>query len=112
MWLYVCLKGMPASNTFIGLLIIYYGVSVFLLLIFHLVPGMCNVEIMLLVKWLADMWAATIALIHYNFVYYCLTYIKIMVVARSASSENKKSINGSKNCFGIQLLLCMAQLSI
>ncbi|XP_077063545.1 odorant receptor 131-2-like [Siphateles boraxobius] len=113
------------KNTFIGLLIIW-GVS-FILPLFILIvsfaylsPGarfsyvVCSVEIMLQVTWLADMRAATQQL--FFIIMLCIivsTYIKIMIAARSASSENKKSSNkGLKTVLlhGIQLLLCMAHL--
>lgn len=112
-------------NTFVGLLIIW-GVS-FVLPLFTLIvcfaylpPGVmlsyvvCSVEVMLQVKWLADMRAATLLLFFVMML--CIVvaiYIKIMIEARSASSENKKSTNkGLKTVLlhGIQLLLCMTQL--
>lgn len=126
----ICLPLRHASistpkNTFIGLLIIC-GVS-FLLPLFILIASfaylspsarfsyvLCTVEIMLQVKWLADMRAATLQLLF--IILLCIivsTYIKIMIAARSASSENKKSSNkGLKTVLlhGIQLILCMAQL--
>ncbi|XP_051719656.1 odorant receptor 131-2-like [Ctenopharyngodon idella] len=126
----ICLPLRHASistpkNTSIGLLIIW-GVSsvlpLFILIVCfaYLPPGVmfsyvaCSVEIMLQVKWLADMRAATLQLLFIMML--CIivsTYIKIMIAARSASSENKKSTNkGLKTVLlhGIQLLLCMAQL--
>ncbi|XDV32501.1 hypothetical protein PO909_003296 [Leuciscus waleckii] len=126
----ICLPLRHASistpkNTFIVLLITW-GVSLllplFILIVYfaYLPHGarfsyvVCTVEIMLQVKWLADMRAATLQLLF--IIMLCITistYIKIMIVARSASSENKKSTNkGLKTVLlhGIQLLLCMAQL--
>lgn len=123
----ICLPLRHASistpkNTFIGLLIVW-GVSLLLPLFIlivtfayispHLSYVVCTVEIMLQVKWLADMRVATLQLLF--IIMLCITistYIKIMIVARSASSENKKSTNkGLKTVLlhGIQLILCMTQ---
>ncbi|XP_067307949.1 odorant receptor 131-2-like [Pseudorasbora parva] len=126
----ICLPLRHASistpkNTFIGLLIIWGVSSVLPLFMFtvsfaYLPPivmlsyVVCSLEIMLKVKWLADMRAAILQL--FFIVTLCIivsTYIKIVIAARSASSENKKSTNkGLKTVLlhGFQLLLCMAQL--
>ncbi|XP_048017506.1 odorant receptor 131-2-like [Megalobrama amblycephala] len=126
----ICLPLRHASistpkNTFIGLLIIWsvsFVLPLFILIVYfaYLPPGVmfsyvaCSVEIMLQVKWLADTRAATLQLLFIMMLCFIVsTYIKIMITARSASSENKKSSNkGLKTVLlhGIQLLLCMVQL--
>ncbi|KAK9962019.1 hypothetical protein ABG768_007405 [Culter alburnus] len=128
----ICLPLRHASistpkNTFIGLLIIWnvsFALPLFIIIVYftYLPPGVmfsyvvCSGEIMLQVKWLADTRAATLQLLFIMML--CIivsTYIKIMIAARSASSENKKLTNkGLKTVLlhGIQLLLCMAQLII
>ncbi|XP_051534743.1 odorant receptor 131-1 [Myxocyprinus asiaticus] len=115
------------KNTLIGLLIIW-GVScvipLFVLSVFlsYMPPGglnsyvVCSVEVMLRLNWLADTRAASLQILF--IIMLCIivsTYIKIMIAARSASSENKNSTNkGRKTVIlhGIQLLLCMLQLII
>ncbi|ROL43981.1 Zinc-binding protein A33 [Anabarilius grahami] len=121
----ICLPLRHASistpkNTFTGLLIIWsvsFVLPLFILIVCfaYLPPGVmfsyvvCSVEIMLQVKWLADMRAATLQLLFIMMLCFIVsTYIKIMIAARSASSENKKSTNkGLKTVLlhGIQLLL-------
>ncbi|XP_016368562.1 olfactory receptor 52A5-like [Sinocyclocheilus rhinocerous] len=115
------------KNTFIGLLVIWSFSFVIPLFIFivcfvYIPPGVlhlyvvCTVEVMLQKKWLADMRATSLQLLF--IIMLCIivsTYIKIMLAARSASSERKNSTNkGLKTIIlhGVQLLLCMMQLLI
>ncbi|XP_050984447.1 odorant receptor 131-2-like [Labeo rohita] len=113
------------KNTFIGLFIIWGVSSVIPLFIFtvsfvNIPPGflylyvVCSLEVMLQIKWLADMRASSLQLIF--IIMFCTvvsTYFKIMLAARSASSERKNSTKkGLKTVIlhGIQLLLCMMHL--
>ncbi|XP_050984723.1 odorant receptor 131-2-like [Labeo rohita] len=113
------------KNTFIGLSIIWGVSSVIPLFVLiasfaYIPPGffhtyvVCSVELMLQVKWLADMRASSLQLL--LMIMFCIivsTYFKIMLAARSASSERKKSTNkGLKTVIlhGVQLLLSMMQL--
>ncbi|XP_059371125.1 odorant receptor 131-2-like [Carassius carassius] len=115
------------KNTFIGLLVIW-SVSFIIPLFISIVcfvfipPGVlriyvvCTVEAMLQIKWLADMRAISLQLLFIMMLSIILsTYIKIVLAARSASSEKKNSTNkGLKTIIlhGVQLLLCMMQLLI
>ncbi len=113
------------KNTFIGLLVIWsvsFVIPLFVLIasFAYIPPGVfhqyvvCSVEIMLQVKWLADMRAMSLQLLFIiRLSIIVSTYFKIMLAARSASSERKNSTNkGLKTIIlhGVQLLLSMMQL--
>lgn len=115
------------KNTFIGLLVIWSVSFIIPLFIFivcfaYIPPGVlriyvvCTVEAMLQIKWLADMRATSLQLLFFIMLSIIVsTYIKIVLAARSASSERKNSTNkGLKTIIlhGVQLLLCMMQLLI
>ncbi len=115
------------KNTFIGLLVIWsvsfiIPLFIFIVCFVYIPPGVlrlyvvCTVEIMLQIKWLADMRATSLQLLFIIMLSIIVsTYIKIMLAARSASSERKNSTNkGLKtiSLHGVQLLLCMMQLVI
>uniref|UniRef100_A0A671NKF4 G-protein coupled receptors family 1 profile domain-containing protein n=1 Tax=Sinocyclocheilus anshuiensis TaxID=1608454 RepID=A0A671NKF4_9TELE len=95
---------------------------IFIVCFVYIPPGVlhlyvvCTVEVMLEKKWLADMRVTSLQLLF--IIMLCIivsTYIKIMLAARSASSERKNSTNkGLKTIIlhGVQLLLCIMQLLI
>ncbi|XP_056330506.1 odorant receptor 131-2 [Danio aesculapii] len=126
----ICLPLRHASisspkNTINGLLIIWGVSSVIPLFIFivsftYTPPNamnsyvVCSNDVMLTVKWLAEMRATSQQLLFV--IMLCTvgsTYIKIMVAAKSASAENKKSTyKGLRTVIlhGLQLILGMMQL--
>ncbi|XP_026083015.1 odorant receptor 131-2-like [Carassius auratus] len=113
------------KNTFIGLLVIWsfsFVIPLFIFIVsFVYIPPdvlylyvVCTLEVMLQKKWLADMRVTSLQLLF--IIMFCVivsTYIKIMLAARSASSERKNSTNKCLKTIilhGVQLLLCMMQL--
>nr|XP_017206590.1 olfactory receptor 4F6 [Danio rerio] len=126
----ICLPLRHASistpkNTINGLLIVW-GVSgvvpvIIFIIAFAYTPTnamnsyvVCSIEVMFQVKWLADMRAASHQLLCVITLFIVAsTYIKIMVAAKSASAENKKSTyKGLRTVIlhGLQLILGMMQL--
>ncbi|XP_043115211.1 odorant receptor 131-2-like [Puntigrus tetrazona] len=115
------------KNTFIGILVIWcvsfiIPLCIFIVCFVYIPPGflrlyvVCTVEAMLQIKWVADMRASSLQLLFIIMLSIVVsTYIKIMLAAKSASSERKSSTNkGLKTIIlhGVQLLLCMMQLLI
>ncbi|XP_056613367.1 odorant receptor 131-2-like [Triplophysa dalaica] len=113
------------KNTFIGLLVIWtvsFVIPLFVLTVFLVYASpfglgvyvVCSLEVMLRVKWLADTRAASLQILFIIlFGLVVSTYIKIMLAARSASSDKKSSTKKSLKTVilhGIQLFLCMLQL--
>ncbi|XP_055053714.2 odorant receptor 131-2-like [Misgurnus anguillicaudatus] len=114
------------KNTFIGLLVIWavsFILPLFVLIVFLVYASpvglrsyvICSLEVMLIVKWLADTRAASLQILF--IIMFCIvisTYIKIVAAARSATSENKKSSKGLRTVIlhGIQLFLCMLQFIV
>nr|XP_055051452.1 odorant receptor 131-2-like [Misgurnus anguillicaudatus] len=111
------------KNTYIGLLVIWavsFVLPLFTLIVFLVYASpvvlqsyvVCSLEVMLQVNWLADTTAASLQILF--IIMFCTvvsTYIKIMIAARSATSENKKSSKSLRTVIlhGIQLFLCMLQ---
>ncbi|KAI5620795.1 odorant receptor, family H, subfamily 131, member 1, partial [Silurus asotus] len=73
----------------------------------------CNAEVMIIEEWQAHGRAVIfINLFLFAVIIIVFTYIKIMIAARAASSEKKKSTNKSLRTVllhGVQLFLCMIQ---
>ncbi|XP_036412872.1 odorant receptor 131-2-like [Colossoma macropomum] len=114
-------------NRFFGFLIIW-GISSIVPLItliaylFVVPPGalfsytVCNAEFMMGEEWQAHTRGTVLQLIFLFMIFIIVfTYIKIMIAARAASSENKKSTSKSLRTVllhAFQLFLCIVQFSI
>ncbi|XP_065136057.1 odorant receptor 131-2-like [Paramisgurnus dabryanus] len=111
------------KNTLIVLLVIWavsFVLPLFVLIVFLVYASpaglqsyvVCSLEVMLQVNWLADTMAAGQQILF--IIMFCTVvsaYIKIMIAARSATSENKKSSKSLRTVIlhGIQLFLSMLQ---
>ncbi|XP_036412786.1 odorant receptor 131-2-like [Colossoma macropomum] len=78
--------------------------------------AVCTAEVMLGEEWLAQVRALIFQILFFCMIIIILfTYIKIMIAARAASSDNKKSTNKSLRTVilhAFQLFLCMIQFVI